>query len=300
MFAHALAGLLFVEALPRALSHAPFVSRATEPHLIKFGPNANDTAWFTPAALERLHDALHDGARASLTSLSAEPAFAGVDPRALTALTRERFGCGPGYIDLTDATLPAVDAPAGTLPLELNFAAVDDDVTTFATFPTPSPAAYPELTSMFAKVSGTGLNDIVRILSTNFTTRYYRSTIARQSALWIRDRFTSIVGSANVALVENSFDQPNVIGAIPAAAGSTATDIIVIGAHLDSINQRSTTGAAPGADDGQSSLSNSDFKLSLLTHLQTRPASRSLPRHLRSSRHQASAANVASRLMLMA
>ncbi|KAH7105991.1 Zn-dependent exopeptidase [Auriculariales sp. MPI-PUGE-AT-0066] len=224
--------------------------------LIKFGPAKNDTAKLSVAALDALHETLHSSAsRTALLGLQKNPLFENVDSRVLLALSRDTYGCGPGYVDLSDALLPAVNSPSPASSDMASVPAVDqEDITIQATFPTPNPSAYPELTSMFTGVNGAGLTSFVKTLSTNFTTRYYRSSIARQSSTWIQQQWTSIVGSSSVSLIENSFDQPNVIAAIPAAASSTNTEIVVIGAHLDSINQRSTTGVAPGADDDASGI----------------------------------------------
>ena len=60
----------------------------------------------------------------------------------------------------------------------------------------------------------------------------------------------SWLGSSNVTLVENTFDQPNVIGRIEAASGSANAPIVILGAHLDSFSQSAST-KAPGADDGK-------------------------------------------------
>ncbi|KAH7102405.1 Zn-dependent exopeptidase [Auriculariales sp. MPI-PUGE-AT-0066] len=225
-------------------------------HMIKFGPGANDTAWVHIAALDLLHDVLHASethSRANLLTLASHPLLVGTDARFIEALAfGEHLGCGPGYMDLSEAVMPAINEPGPVVPLELAMGTGNVGVAT--TFPTPNPADYPELTNMFAQVDGAGLIATVSTLSNNFTTRYYRSTVGRNSALWIQDQFATAVGMDNVVLVENSFDQPNVIAAIPAAVGSTNEEVVVFGAHLDSINQSNTTGRAPGADDDASGI----------------------------------------------
>jgi len=122
-----------------------------------------------------------------------------------------------------------------------------------ATYPTPTPSKYPILTTMFTSISATGLKSTVSTLSA-YTTRYYKSTNAAAASTWIQTQFTSAAGSANVKTIANSFNQPNVIASIPAKSGSTSSDIIILGAHLDSTVGSSTTARAPGADDDASGI----------------------------------------------
>lgn len=123
------------------------------------------------------------------------------------------------------------------------------------TYPTPDTSKYPELVDMFAQVTAQGLGWTIGNLS-NFTTRYYRSANARAPALWLQEQFAEVVGDENVVLVENSFNQPNVVAAIPRVENSTNDEIVVIGGHFDSINQRSgdVNARAPGADDDASGV----------------------------------------------
>ncbi|KAH7097454.1 hypothetical protein BKA62DRAFT_446111 [Auriculariales sp. MPI-PUGE-AT-0066] len=237
--------------------------------LIKFGPGKNDTAKLSIAALDALHETLHSApSRSSLLGLKSDPLFKDVDHRVLNSLSRDGYGCGPGYIDMSDALLPAYNSPAPVTSSSLipDLSADDDsEPVEKVAFPSPNPTSYPEISSMLAQVDGASLTDFVKTLSTNFTTRYYRSSIARNSATWIQGRWVDIVGPSNVALTENSFNQPNVVAAIPAAEGSTNEEIVILGAHLDSINQRSTTGAAPGADDDASGIAVLTQVLQILT-----------------------------------
>ncbi|EJD47064.1 hypothetical protein AURDEDRAFT_163672 [Auricularia subglabra TFB-10046 SS5] len=92
---------------------------------------------------------------------------------------------------------------------------------------------------MFAQVSADGLGWTFGNLSA-FTTGYSRSTGARDPALWLQSQFSDVVGTENVVLVENSFNQPNVVVDISCAENSTNDEIVIIGGHFDSINKRSS------------------------------------------------------------
>ncbi|KAF7524931.1 hypothetical protein G7054_g11266 [Neopestalotiopsis clavispora] len=87
---------------------------------------------------------------------------------------------------------------------------------------------------------------------TSFHNRYYKSTYGQQSSAWLLKQVQAIIDaakpSANIMAMPfaHSWGQPSVIATIP---GTTA-NIVVLGAHQDSINARSPqTGVAPGADD---------------------------------------------------
>ncbi|CAE6384093.1 unnamed protein product [Rhizoctonia solani] len=146
---------------------------------------------------------------------------------------------GPGYVDVTDSLedltrrslAPRVDVPA---------------------YPTPDPSEHPELEPMLAMVNSSELQSYVTHLSTKYSTRYYLSLKAREPSVWIRSQLASWLGEAR--FLNNSFDQPNVVGRIEAKSGDPNAPIILLGAHLDSTSQ-SPMIAAPGADDDASGVS---------------------------------------------
>ena len=86
-----------------------------------------------------------------------------------------------------------------------------------------------------------------------FTTRYYTSTGGGQSSTWLRNLWTGYAASrpdVTIELFETGWTQKSVIATIP---GSTlASEVVVVGGHLDSINQ--SGGNAPGADDDASGI----------------------------------------------
>lgn len=96
-------------------------------------------------------------------------------------------------------------------------------------------------------------------LSTAYNNRYYLNTSGEQAALWIRDLWQQHAAGRPDVTVEtyaHSFVQPSVILTIP---GATLPDeVIVLGAHLDSIRSGATNTdpatLAPGADDDGSGI----------------------------------------------
>src|SRR5262245_52154437 len=86
------------------------------------------------------------------------------------------------------------------------------------------------------------------------TSRYYRSDSGAAASLWLRDRWRSFTDRKDVTveLVDHGYPQKSVVMTIP---GTTrASEIVVIGGHLDSINMRGTNKPAPGADDDASGV----------------------------------------------
>lgn len=213
--------------------------------LIRYGPGANETTLIRTGALELLHEIRHGDAVLDVE----HPLLMGVDPAVIAALTSGPRG--PGYIDLTEPTLPPfrVSAPA-VMPAPVLLEARQS-----SSFPKPTPSKYPQLSAsgFFKSISPSGLTSTITNL-TSYTTRYYRNSNARAPATWLQGQFAAAAGSANVVLVENSFNQPSVIAKIPRKAGSTNAEVVIIGAHLDSINQANTAGRAPGADDDASGI----------------------------------------------
>jgi bacterial leucyl aminopeptidase len=93
---------------------------------------------------------------------------------------------------------------------------------------------------------------LIQQLSAN-TTRYYTSTTGLAVPAWLRDKWALYAMNRPDVTVElfvhTQFQQNSVIATIP---GSTkASEVIVIGGHLDSISSGAT---APGADDDASGI----------------------------------------------
>ncbi|TFK25143.1 aminopeptidase [Coprinopsis marcescibilis] len=95
---------------------------------------------------------------------------------------------------------------------------------------------------------------------TSYHTRYYRTETGAASARWIRDTAAALAtrfpaSGASAALFTNSFVQSSVIAKIPGSNPSAPR--VILGAHLDTINNGNPTGGrAPGADDDGSGCVN--------------------------------------------
>ncbi|KAL1696740.1 hypothetical protein GGG16DRAFT_99136 [Schizophyllum commune] len=196
---------------------------------IKDASGALKTEWVAAAALNYLAEN-----RGNIDRTTDE--LTGVSSTALDAITR--VNRGPGFLDVTG--FKEEGAPSKRSLTKRAYAA-------------PSPSKYPFLQSTyFGQVDADGLYDIVDTLSNNYTTRAYRSTNARAPALWIQQQFQASLGSSNVQLIENSFNQPNVIAKIP---GKNSTESVILAAHLDStVGSASSSSRAPGADDDASGI----------------------------------------------
>ncbi|KAF2703366.1 Zn-dependent exopeptidase [Pleomassaria siparia CBS 279.74] len=117
---------------------------------------------------------------------------------------------------------------------------------TFPTVMTQSAAVKPLLTKLSKANLQTNL-----ITFTTFTNRYYKATYGKQSSDWLLKTVQDVISASNAteasaAQFAHTWTQSSVIATIP---GKTS-NIIVIGAHQDSVNLNSpSTGRAPGADD---------------------------------------------------
>ncbi|MBW8852279.1 MAG: M20/M25/M40 family metallo-hydrolase [Xanthomonadales bacterium] len=95
----------------------------------------------------------------------------------------------------------------------------------------------------------------------SYQNRYYTSTTGKTSAEWIRTTWQGLAGSRTDVTSElftgctNCSTQPSVILTIQ--GNELPNEVVVLGAHLDSINVSgggSTTQVAPGADDDASGI----------------------------------------------
>ena len=96
-------------------------------------------------------------------------------------------------------------------------------------------------------------------LSTNYNNRYYQNNSGQVSAQWIRDLWLGYAtgrSDVSVQTVSHSgYIQPSVVLTIQ--GNSLASEVVVFGAHLDSIRSGSTNSEstlAPGADDDASGI----------------------------------------------
>lgn len=109
--------------------------------------------------------------------------------------------------------------------------------------------------ALFSELNISNLDSTVNTLS-NYYNRYYTKQSGVDASNWIKQQWESISSGRSdisVALYNHSWAQPSVIATV---TGTTNPDeIIVIGGHLDSINQSNpSNGSAPGADDNASGI----------------------------------------------
>jgi leucyl aminopeptidase len=129
-----------------------------------------------------------------------------------------------------------------------------------AVTPPPTLAAYninngPSVNAMLSEVQELNIRNTINSLSTNWTTRRYNVQTGADAATWLKNQWTTIANGrtdVSVAFFTHTWLQPSVIATIQ---GTTLpNEVVVLGGHLDSINQSSSTGAAPGADDDASGV----------------------------------------------
>ncbi|MDP5214825.1 M20/M25/M40 family metallo-hydrolase [Pseudoalteromonas tunicata] len=109
--------------------------------------------------------------------------------------------------------------------------------------------------ALVASLNQTDLTATVTQLS-NYNNRYYTQQTGQDAANWLKNHWQSVASSRSdisIELFNHTWSQPSVIATITGT--SAAQDIVVIGGHLDSINQSNpTAGRAPGADDNASGI----------------------------------------------
>jgi len=106
--------------------------------------------------------------------------------------------------------------------------------------------------ALFPDISQTNLKDYNNKLSAFFT-RYYTTDTGKDAAAYIKSVFEegqALNPDISVEFFTHSWKQPSVIARIP-GQGDLADELVIIGAHEDSING-GATGRAPGADDDAS------------------------------------------------
>ena len=108
-----------------------------------------------------------------------------------------------------------------------------------------------------------------------FPNRRYNQTSGVNSANWIKDKWTQMAAGRSDISVE-FFTHPTATSLQPSiiltVQGTTVpNEVVVVGAHQDSINQSSSTGSAPGADDDASGIANLTEVLRVIVAKNYRP-----------------------------
>jgi len=105
-----------------------------------------------------------------------------------------------------------------------------------------------------------------------FPNRYFQSPSGVEAAKWLQQRWRSFTSRTDVTveLVRHAWEQPSVVMTIP---GTTrASEVVVIGGHLDSISLGRSAGTAPGADDDASGIATLTEVARVLLAADYRPA----------------------------
>lgn len=150
---------------------------------------------------------------------------------------------GVRYFDVTEVDLE-----------EVRKANIDSGlVSSLASFPS-GPTHQTEVKALIATLSQDNLKSDLAVL-TAYNNRYYRSSTGAAASNDLAAKLKTIASSApgtggaiSVKTFTHSFTMPSVIARIE---GTTAgAPVVIVGAHLDSINQSNpSSGRAPGADD---------------------------------------------------
>ena len=109
--------------------------------------------------------------------------------------------------------------------------------------------------ALISEVSSSNMTSTVNSLSA-YHNRYYTQQSGVDAANWVKNKWTNMSSARSdisVATYNHSWQQPSVIATIQGTGSSN--EVIVLGGHLDSINQSNPSGGkAPGADDNASGI----------------------------------------------
>lgn len=109
--------------------------------------------------------------------------------------------------------------------------------------------------SIFPSLVADNIADTITHLA-SYRTRYYTTDTGRKSVEWLMDQYKLAAGSrlgqdVTIQLFEHSWEQPSLIVTVEGSNPTVASDTVILGGHIDSINN-GAAGVAPGADDDAS------------------------------------------------
>jgi leucyl aminopeptidase len=112
--------------------------------------------------------------------------------------------------------------------------------------------------ALHAEAQETQIRETITRLSTDFPNRRYNLPSGLDSANWIKNRWTQLAAGRSDITVEFFNHSPTVSpqpSIIMTVRGTTfPEEVVVVGAHQDSINRNGSDFAAPGADDDASGI----------------------------------------------
>ncbi|RJS25838.1 leucyl aminopeptidase [Corallococcus sp. H22C18031201] len=112
--------------------------------------------------------------------------------------------------------------------------------------------------ALLPQVAESSLRSTITSLSTSWTSRRYNQQGGLDAANWLKSRWTTLAaGRADISVAffthpASTSPQPSVILTIQGT--SLPSEVVVLGAHLDSINVSGSNLSAPGADDDASGV----------------------------------------------
>ncbi|MDH0867016.1 M20/M25/M40 family metallo-hydrolase [Mitsuaria sp. GD03876] len=131
------------------------------------------------------------------------------------------------------------------------------------------------VTPILSQMQASNIGQTIVDLSAN-TNRYYTSSSGVAASNWLKQRWTTLAGGRSDITVEqfthSGWAQKSVIATI--AGTDNGTEVVVMGAHLDSINQSGGSGEtmrAPGADDDASGVASLTEVLRALVQANYKP-----------------------------
>lgn len=129
--------------------------------------------------------------------------------------------------------------------------------------------------AMLAEANETKILETITRLSTDFPNRRYNQPSGLDSANWIKNKWTEIAAGRSDITVE-FFNHPDATSPQPSiiltVQGTTLpNEVVVLGAHQDSINLSGQTVNAPGADDDASGIASLTETIRVLVAKNFRP-----------------------------
>ena len=174
-------------------------------------------------------------------------------PALSTALHENQHRCG-GYMHHASER-------DGRRTLDLHAKASTNTLTGLATLATRPSYVIDQQTvvnPMLSQMQASNIVQTISDLSNNYANRYYTTTAGASASDWLKNKWLTMANGRTDVTVEqfthSGWKQKSVIATIKGT--DNGSEIVVLGGHLDSINQSGTgeTTRAPGADDDASGV----------------------------------------------
>jgi len=111
------------------------------------------------------------------------------------------------------------------------------------------------VTDLIDDINRTRVEEFVKEFST-FHTRYYQSETGQQSQKWLLSQVQATLqgfsGNYSLREVDHGYLQHSIVARLDGSDASLRSEVVILGAHQDSLNLRGSNLRAPGADDNAS------------------------------------------------